>query len=273
MKKHIVLFSLFTLFWLSCEEVPPFIPFDPPPPPPSERVVLMEEFTGVRCQSCPAGSAAIEDLLAKHSDRLVAVSFHAGEFSAPYPENNHDFQTTEGDAIHNLLGAPFGFPSAVINRKLFPGKFNLQIGQGDWAGAISDELAIPPMVLIETNSNFDSSSRNLNVEVNLDILENISNEDVRLSIMIKESGMIDRQKTPTGFDDNYVHKHVFRGMLTSATGTVISDPLTAGNRIVKNFNYTLPDEWNEEKCDLITFVSFGGDVTEVLQANQVRLGE
>src|ERR1700741_1300369 len=91
------------------------------PPELGDRKVLIEEFTGVRCVNCPDGSAEIENLLSLYGGNLVAVSIHSGFFSDPYPDNLYDFRTPEGDQLLNYLGQPLGYPTAVIDRKLFNG--------------------------------------------------------------------------------------------------------------------------------------------------------
>ncbi|MDV7402453.1 hypothetical protein RZS08_64120, partial [Arthrospira platensis SPKY1] len=67
--------------------------------------MLIEEFTGVRCVQCPAGSADIETYLAIHGEQLIAVSIHAGGFSFPFDESVHDFRTEEGEALNSFLDA------------------------------------------------------------------------------------------------------------------------------------------------------------------------
>ena len=133
MKKLLLICCAFALFSLGCDEISPKINpivdqgdcplVDESVVSGQERQVLIEEFTGVRCVNCPAGSQAIEDLLAIPGERLVAISIHAsGPFSPPYPESLYDFQTPDGENLLNFLGIPLGFPTAVVNRHQFAGE-------------------------------------------------------------------------------------------------------------------------------------------------------
>lgn len=282
MKKLLFLLAISSLFFFGCEEIAPNVTgsmgggdggggnVDD-----QERQVLIEEFTGVRCVNCPAGSAAIEDLLATHGAQLVAVSIHAGEFSPPYQESNYDFRTSEGDQIINYVGVPFGFPTAVVNRKEFEGNFGLQLGAGEWAGKIGDELTIPPTVKIDVQTDYNSSNRNLDLDVTLYVQEDILEPDVRISVMITESGIEDYQlkPSPDGLTADYVHKHVLRGMVTNFDGEIISETMVAGAEISKDFTYTVPADWVAENCEVVVFVSLGGEKLDVLQAHQVHLVE
>ncbi len=259
------------LLFFSCTEIPPEIPTGGGNNPIGEqqRQVLIEEFTGVRCVNCPAGSAQIEDLLALYGEQLVAVSIHAGEYAPPLPESMYDFRTDEGDQLIDYLGAPFGYPSAVVNRKQFEGEFAMQLGQSKWAGYIAEELTVPPKVKISIASSYDPSSRNLQVTVKVLPQEDLP-DNLNLSVMITENGIVDYQVTPAGTIPDYVHKHVLRDMLTPYDGEPFGTPLTAGTEIERSYNLTLPSDWDADACHLIAFVSMSGNDKDVLQAHQIK---
>lgn len=257
----------------SCEEIPPVInPFNGEPGDTivdienQKRQVLIEEFTGVRCVQCPAGSAEIATLLAIHGHQLVAVSIHAGDFAPPFTQSLHDFRTTEGEALINFLGPPISYPSAVINRKLFEGENDLILGRNDWAGYIETEKALDPKVKIALKADFNETTRKLDLEVKLYPQEDILDPDVRISILLTESNIQDIQDTPDGKINDYVHKHVLRGMLTNYLGEAITETLTAGNIVTKTYSYTVPAAWKEGDMEAVAFVHLGGSTKEVLQA-------
>lgn len=184
MKRYILLL-VFPLFFLSsCEEIAPVVIGSDgggggnTTVKDQKRQVLIEEFTGVRCVNCPAGSAFISDLLAINAPQLIAVSIHAGEFAPPYPQSLYDFRTPEGDQLLSYLGEPFGYPTAVVNRSKFDGQFDLQLGQGEWAGYIAEEKESAPKVRIDIKPEFNSSTRELKVKVALFVDETITDDDV-----------------------------------------------------------------------------------------------
>lgn len=279
MKKYILLLVSAISLFSACEEISPEVTGAKDgeviisPVEDQKRQAIIEEFTGVKCVQCPAGSATIQDLLAIHSEQLVAVSIHAGGFSPPYPSSLYDFRTDEGNQLINYLGQPIGFPSAVVNRKLFQNQFDLQLDQGDWAGFIASELEIAPKVRINIEPEFDAGSRELNAKVTLYVDEAISDPDVRLSIMITESEIQDLQITPNGPVVDYTHRHVLRDMLTNYDGDRITETLSAGAIIEKDFSFTMPAGWKEENCEIVAFVSLEGASKDVLQAHQVHVIE
>jgi len=286
MKKSPILIALglAAILFSACQEVAPLInpvmgPGDVNTPIPVEeqtRQVLIEEFSGVRCVNCPAGSQAIEDLLAIHGQRLVAVSIHSsGNFSVPYPNSLYDFRTTAGDNLLSFLGAPLGYPTAVVNRKKFDGEFGLQLGRQKWAGAIAAELQEPPKVKLDIRRNYDSSTRQLDVTVTIYPQENLNLPELRLSVALTESNIVDLQLTPASGtpDPNYKHKHVFRTMLTNFDGNLINEALVSGGSVTRQYSMVLPAGWRAEECAVVAFVNQAGASREVLQAHQIKVVE
>ncbi len=271
-------FLAFVLLAFGCQEIAPVLnPSNGGNPTGSgnvedqERQVLIEEFTGVRCVNCPAGSEAIEALLSIHGEKLVAVSIHAGFFSTPYPESQQNLATPEGNAILNLLGQPIGYPTAVVNRTQFDGEESFQVGQSTWPGYVAQELATPPTVKIDLQTQFSDSDRLLKVNSFLYVQELIDDPDVRLTLYLIENGIEDKQLTPSGPQDDYIHKHVFREAITATDGELINESMTAGVVIERNHSFTVPVEWNINNCHVVGFVHLGGGSKDVLQAHEVSV--
>ncbi len=276
--KHLFLLAISALFFFSCEEIAPTVTGSmgdtggPDPTEEQKRQVLIEEFTGVRCVNCPAGSALIQDLLGQHGHRLIAVSIHSGgDWEIPLPESNYDFSSPEADEIQNLLGPALFWPTATVNRTKFEGQFGRLIVKEDWPGFITQELAIDPKVKIAITPSFNSGNRNLDLEVKLFVQENILEDDVRLSVYITENDIEDAQKDNSGIVLDYVHKHVFRDAITNPSGDLITESLAANAEITKNFSMTVPADWVADNCEVVAFVSLGGADKNVLQAHQVHL--
>lgn len=274
-----LILSFFVLLALSCDEIPPIL--NPnngggggiSPVEEQTRQVLIEEFTGVHCVNCPAGSQAIEVLLDIHGQNLVAVSIHAGFFATPYPESQQDLATTAGNSILSSLGDPAGFPTAVVNRHHFEGEDSRQLAQSSWAGYIAQEQLSPPQVKIDLQTTFNETTRQLTLDVDLYIEEDITEDDVRLSLYLTENNIIDLQETPDSVQTDYVHKHVFRDAISATNGDLINENLTANSVISRSYTYTLDNSWVASECHVIGFVHLGGSTLNVFQAHEVTVIE
>jgi hypothetical protein len=241
---------------------------------PEDRRVLIEEFTGVRCVQCPAGSAEILNLQEQYGERLIAISIHAGSLANPYNQSQYNFRTDEGEDLLNFFATPDGFPTAVINRKLFPGQPDLQLESAAvWAGRISSELEIDAVVTLNLQNNWNPDSRLMEVSVTGGAAERIS-EVVKITVVITENNITDTQIVPIdGIIDDYVHNHVLRKSLTAFDGDILANSLDADESFAKNFTFTLPNEWKAENCSVIAFVHLAGTNKLVLQATEKHLIE
>ncbi len=239
------------------------------------RQVLIEEFTGVQCRRCPGGSRVIDDLIGIHGEQMIAISIHANRFAIPIPASSaHDFRTDAGEFLFSFLEEPLGYPSGVVNRKLFNGQSSLQTGKEEWPGMVQEELNGVPKVKLFIQQNFDPISRELTAEVSIFVEETIEEEEVRISLSITEDDIVDWQFTETADVPDYVHKHVLRGMLTNFAGNPIDEKLTAGTQLCKSFIMTLPNDWIADNCHLIAFVHLEeADQRNVLQAESVGVTE
>ena len=270
-------FGLFMLCFFGYTEIGPVItplaPGNPGSGQSAPQMVWIEEFSGVRCVNCPAGSAELDQLAKAYPGRLVVVSIHAGFFSNPYSENRYDFRTTEGNNLLNLLGQPLGYPSAVVNRKKFEGETDLQLSRTQWAGFIAQELNKTPAVDLNVASTFNAGTRELRADVDVKRLDNLADPGtLRLSVFLTENDIQDTQLTPEGKKDDYLHRHVLRKALTPFDGAPVGGDLTAvGASVRRSFVFTMPQGWRPEACKLVAAVHRSGDSWEVLQAAEKSL--
>ncbi len=243
--------------------------------PTGNRVVLIEEFTGKGCTNCPKGSRELENLLTQFPNNLVVVSLHAGFFANPqfFPLGTYDLRTEEGEFLIEYLSQPLGYPSGVVNRTQVNGEMQLSLNQ--WASAVTSAIQTPPAIDISIVRTYDVQSRQLIVTVSGIGKEALSGE-IRLSIMLTESGIIDAQDVfeAGGIVEDYEHKHVLRDMMTPVTGAPVLSSITTGQTFSESFTKKLDAGWEADKMQIIAFVSLvNGSDFPILQAASVHLAE
>lgn len=115
-----------------------------------------------------------------------------GIFANPQflPIGIYDLRTEEGEFLIEYLSQPAGYPSGVVNRT--PVNGDMQISLNQWASAITSAIQTPPAIDISIVRTYDVQSRQLVVTVSGIGKEELSGE-IRLSIMLTESGIIDAQ--------------------------------------------------------------------------------
>jgi len=252
----------------SCKEIPPNIDFSPPPPPDTTinniddtvfntlRVVVLEDFTGVGCVNCPKAHDLLADLEEAHPGQIAGISIHAaGVFSTPYP-GQVDYVIPEGQEIDQLLGIATSWPCGAINRRLFPTETKLIIKSLlTWTGYVEQEIDSMPSVYIRIEHTFDSATRVLDVNVDLQFLEDL--QDPMISIFVLEDSIIDLQlnPAPVGVDSFYVHNNVLRDMLTLSSGRAVIVPTDLDMLVTETFaSYTIPQKMNTKHVEIMAMI-------------------
>ena len=295
-----IVFSLILLFFVSaCTEIPPLIDFSEPPPldltcidkgqldvgnfsktntdfvseelPEAQcKMVLIEEFSGVRCVNCPAGHETTAEILALHPDEVAAVTVHAGFLSTPYPENKEDYVIEEGTVLYDLFQT-IAVPAAAIDRVKYDGEdFVSLINRNVWAGKVIQRLQMTPPVNVYTNFDYNPSNRELQVFVRAHYLQAFEDSEVHfMSVSLSESHIIDHQLIPveggsSTIQADYEHNHVLRAMLTPALGIGLNVERVEGTVIERVFSTTLPSHWKVEDMEIIAFIHDGA-TNHVLQ--------
>ncbi len=243
--------------------------------PSGDRVVLLEEFTGKGCTNCPKGSREIDNLLLRYPDNLIAVSIHAGFFADPefFPLGTYDLRAPQSAFLIGYLGPIFGYPSGSVNRSFFGG--DLQIGLQQWASAISSEIQVPPSIEVNIAKSYNEETRKLTVNVS-GIGKIAESGDVRLSVMLTESGIVDAQDDfeAGGIVQDYVHKHVLRDMLTPSAGETLFKDITAGKTFNREYTTTINSAWVADAMEIIAFISLAnGSSYPILQASSAHVTE
>ncbi|MEP7323059.1 MAG: Omp28-related outer membrane protein [Saprospiraceae bacterium] len=265
-------FILVYILICSCSEIPVVLPVnDPNTGNISDQNVLVEEYTGVRCQNCPAGAQVLEELKTIHGKRLTILSIHGGFFAQPTNrENKLTLDNSFGQQLISLFNQPQGYPSAMIDRKLFNGQPSLFLGGSFWAGYIDQEKSKIPKLGMGLSTTIDSNSRMLTVVVSINGLVDMSAQSLMLSIALSENNIKDAQLTPIGIDTNYIHQHVMRTFLGNVFGNTI-DPIILNQSKTYSFSLLVPIAWALNQLQVVAFVHNTGPDYEVIQVVEKKL--
>lgn len=212
-------------------------------------MVLIEEGTGTWCAWCPEGQVVSRGLLREYAGEVIIIEVHA-------------YDVMELSPYKDSISFQF-YPSGNVNRKIT----NLEPRQ--WESGVLMELNEIPAANVIVELEYDALSRGLSVHIDAEVFENLSG-DYRLSAIIVEDAV-------TGNDESYnqknifsnntlglmggfeilptvipyqlmVYDHIARQMLGGYNGAAESLPtqMDAGSSYSYSFDWTLPDEYNEE---------------------------
>lgn len=226
-----------------------------------KRRIVIEEFTGQKCQACPAGAREIERLVGVYGDQIIPVAIHAGNFAEP-PFAPDDFTTQAGDDLlsaFSIAAWPAGILSRINNATIYL--------PTQWEGEFSPLLDDEPIVDITITNTFNSSTRDVAIQVDTEwLVDGEVSTNYKLQVFVIEDHIIAYQLDGPNNVPNYDHRHMLRGAVNTSFGTAV--PITtAGTTDTQNFNFTLNAIWKESDCEVVAFLYKEGPNYEVMQAN------
>lgn len=224
---------------------------------------LIEEFTGQTCGYCPYGMDCIHEYIGNDTN-YVLVLHHYGF------QKDH-FSVSGCNTITTALGVS-GAPSMTINRAktTYRDENNRSTGSvvfhpGYLNTADPSQLETETYASININNEYDPSTRELTVRLS-GIIAKEEHPDLKLTVLVKESGMIDTQSdyynTFNGWQE-FRHCNAVRAYLSTPKG---DEMLIVNGRYSDVFSLTLKEQWVAENCMVVAFIS--EDFKPVIQAGQ-----
>lgn len=235
-------------------------------PAAQQKVVLIEDFTGVRCINCPDAHEQAAAIESANANKVVAISLHSNFLGVPYI-NQPELRIPEAQQLEELLGPAPAKPVGAIDRTLFSGETSLLLFLQQWAGRTNEQLNQNVPVNIELKNTIETTDtgNNILVQATLTYLQNVAEEN-RITIVIAEKNVVAAQLTTAGVDSNYLHKNVARAFLTRYNGNVLNYNKEAGRVVVKEFRLpNIPASWKLNDLIVIAFVHQSGSSQKVLQ--------
>jgi hypothetical protein len=275
--KFIAFFAILTVSFAGCDYVSE--PFDDNggggPIDSSDvvmRNVLIEDFTGQRCNNCPRATDEIKVIkgLPGFEGRIVSIAIHTGFFAAPVaPPFDADFRTTEGEAMNSFF-KPAGYPTGMVNRIDFPsGHFKSYTSWPEESAAFID---IEADLSIDISTSYNNTNREVSITVDSEVFKDMVG-DYNIVALLAEDSIVSPQVTPTGNEPNYIHNYVLRKSSNSIWGEgYISGSVAIGEELNYTTTVTVDNEWREDHCRIIVFV-YETTTQEIIQVDEIELFE
>ena len=232
------------------------------------RVVLLEDYTGVRCVNCPGAHEIAEELLARFPNNLVMMSIHAGDQANPQT-NWPNFTTEAGNTwYYNTFNFDHN-PIGTVNRtRNVNGGYGFE--DGAWGTKVAEEVAKEQEASLSIATTFNETSRELSVTLNTCFLKEIEG-DFYIFAGLLEDSIQGRQLTPSGLNQNYWHRNVFRTPINGTWGQWLYNGLTEINQeFVTNLSIAVDTNYREDRCYVVSYIYDNGD-KHVIQAGKAKI--
>ena len=229
-------------------------------------VVLLEDYTGVKCNNCPEAGALALQLQEQNEGHLVVLGVHPKSALQNPAGGFPDFRTDDGNEWNNYFNIA-AYPNGLVNRT------GGVLGSAQWTSAVNNIIGNDAPVRLIVKTEFDDATRELKVSIHSKFLIDVASNDVRLTTCMMEDRIVGKQVTPNGVDENYVHRHVFRGTADNQTwGRVLSsaESISEGSNFITNMKFTLSDDYNADEFYIVAFIS-DNNTKEVLMATETKI--
>lgn len=290
--RHLRLLPFGLVLLASCKEVGPIIDFTPKASDTAfsttvetqqQRMVLIEEFTGVTCPTCPPGHKVLKDIEDSYPGRVAIIGIQPNGITQAKPydhdgiKSKNDNRSTIGTTLANeIYSAITSIPQAGVDR--VPVNGGLLSVRTEWKGAVNNRLSVPAKANVSVSSSYNADNRQAVIKVHIAYTTAVSaNQSLTLALI--EDNVVDAQELASGtppVEPNYVHRHVLRDILTPAAGAAILQSMAtkpAGQVYERTFVYTVPSTvLNLDNCHLVAYVcNNDGADKEVMQAAETHL--
>ena len=232
------------------------------------RVVLLEDYTGVRCVNCPGAHEIAEELLSRFPNNLVMMSIHAGDQANPQT-NWPNFTTEAGNTwYYNTFNFDHN-PIGTVNRtRNVNGGYGFE--DGAWGTKVAEEVAKEQEASLSIATTYNETSRELSVTLNTCFLKEIEG-DFYIFAGLLEDSIQGRQLTPSGLNQNYWHRNVFRTPINGTWGQRLFNGLTEINQeFVTNLSIAVDTNYREDRCYVVSYIYDNGD-KHVIQAGKAKI--
>lgn len=209
----------------------------------------VEKYTGPRCSNCPNADVTLAGI---HNDNVVMVSInHPTGQGMPYPDQP-DLRTDGGNAWDAWFGIN-AIPAAYLNRNR---STQYQGSMSNIVNDINEALTINPTVAMEAEAH--NVSGKVNITVNLQFMKEYRDE-VTLTVALVEDSLCYKQLLPDGsYDENYVHNHMLRKVITGFWGRNVEAIGAEGEALTGSLSFTPDDDIVLANSHIVAFISDKG---------------
>lgn len=244
--------------------------------------ILLEEYTGHRCNNCPDAAIIAHDLAANNPDRVFVAAVHASpggmssfqqfdpNASSFYTNHTNDEGLGYGEHYQNGFNF-FGNPQGTVNRKIVDNKmFDFS---GTWGTRVSNLLNNSEVeVFIQSHFNFYEATNGGFLHVHFEKNSNI-NQNINAVVYVIRKERIDWQVMPdNSYNPDYIHKSSHLGSINNSKWgrQIFNSSSSMGDKVVLDYDYLVPVDEEVSNLHFLIY-AYDTETYEVLQVIKQEL--
>lgn len=230
-------------------------------------VVLLEDYTGVKCNNCPAAGALALELQQQNEDHLIVLGVHPKDVFQNPSGGFHDFRTDDGTKWKDEFNIS-SYPNGVVNR--IGGALNMN----EWTSAVNEIIGNDAPVRLVVKTDYNDDTRELRLSIHSKFIQTVESNDVRLTVCMMEDSIVGKQATQDSTLLSYMHRHVFRGTADGITwGSKLNDEeenIGEGRNFITNMKFNVKEDYNADQFYIVAFIS-DHNTKEILMATEKKI--
>lgn len=235
----------------------------------SNRKIIIEDFTGHTCVNCPDARSVIDQLSVLYPEKIIPVAVHCGSFATPWSSGvkfRYDFRTEAGNALEAYYAIP-QYPNGLINTVA---KEELS-AYSSWSSKVSAFINTSSKLSMEITNTCDTNAHTVSTKLKTTALSYI-NKNLYLVIFVTEDSIVNWQRSSSGDNPTYMHRHVLRKALTNPLGNELKNGVFFKDSFIESqfsFSYTDTD-WKINKIHIVAYI-YDNVTKEILQAEEKKV--
>lgn len=207
----------------------------------SQRLVLLEHFTGASCPPCATFNPAVNTLLDANPDKIIGLKYQLAPPGFD-PMYNHNPQHAGARAGYYQVT---GIPNSVID-----GNFYNDHPNGWGIADVNARYAVPSPFEIEIS--YEITPSEIIAEVTVTASQDFNDNNLRLHTVIIEEDITFSE--PPGSNGEDVFKNVMKRMLPDQNGTTLPTEWTEGQSESYTLSWEHENVYNYTELAVIAFV-------------------
>ncbi len=218
-----------------------------------QQKVLIEEFTGEWCGSCPLGAQYLQSTISEYPGKVVAAAFHI----------NDSFEVSTANTFANEFDVT-DYPSALVQRKLWNGVYATnQSLWSDLAGQVLQQTATGGLKI-------QTSVVNGSLDIAVDMALTTNDTNMYLTVYLISKNVPESSQGQTGAPSGYVHHHVVRKVILLNSQETFSHGFITRN-VIKDVDISNYDQNNLKVVAFLHHNEAGN--YEVINTQEVKVGQ
>ena len=236
--------------------------------PAKNKMVVGEELTGTWCGWCPRGAVALDYMSKKYPGYFQGIAVHGGD-----PMQVDDYLSGITGTMKSITGENPGYPNLASMRSAVMDPASVE---SSFLARIQED----PAATLLTGADYDENTRKLSLSVSTSFLQDDASQ-YNVAVVLVENGLKgttsgwaqknyyshqsqNRPLVGAGHDwqaepnpvpaSRMVYDHVGRAVIGGYAGVKLSDSHNAEDVDVKNFEYTIPDDFNTENIEFVALL-------------------